>query len=96
MKLRKKITDNSKYITTQEFNTLTAKNFAARLQKADSVNKTGFDNKLASFNRQITWNKTKHLEFQKKLNSLTTKGYKFFIGRIYFASNVGSQNTFVY
>ena len=54
MKLRKKITDNSKYITTQEFNTLTAKNFAARLQKADSVNKTGFDNKLASFNRQIT------------------------------------------
>ena len=49
-----KITDNSKYITTQEFNKLTAENFAARLQKVDSVNKTGFDNKLASFNRQIT------------------------------------------
>ena len=52
--VEKKITDNSKYITTQEFNKLTAKNFAERLQKADTVNKTGFDNKLASFNRQIT------------------------------------------
>ena len=91
-----KITDNSKYITTQEFNKLTAENFAARLQKVDSVNKTGFDNKLASFNRQITWNKTKHLEFQKKLNILITKGYKFFLGRIYFTSNDGSQNAIVY
>ena len=33
---------------------------------------------------------------KKKLNSLTTKGYNFFLGRIYFTSNDGSQNTFVY
>ena len=46
-----KIPDNSKYITTQEFNQLTAKNFAARLKQADLVNKTYFDNKLASFNK---------------------------------------------
>ena len=32
---------------------------------------------------QITSNKTKHLEVQKKLNSLITKDYNFFLGRIY-------------
>ena len=43
------------------------------------MNKTDFDNKLISFNERITSNKTKHLEVQKKLNSLITKGYNFFI-----------------
>ena len=51
-----KISDNSR---------LTEESFTARLKQVDSVNKTGFDNKLASFNRQITSNKTKHLEVQK-------------------------------
>ena len=82
-----KIPDNSKYITTQEFNKLTGKYFAARLKQADLVNKTNFDNKLTSFNIQITSNKTKTLEFQKKLNSLITKDYNFFLCRIYFTSN---------
>ena len=68
-----KIPDNSKYITTQEFDKLTAKNLASRLKQANLVNKTDFENKLTSFNRQITSNKTKHLEVQKKLNSLITK-----------------------
>ena len=44
-----KITGYAKYITTQEFNKLTAENFAARLKQADLVNKTDFDNKLTSF-----------------------------------------------
>ena len=44
-----KIPDNSKYITTQEFNKLTADVFAARVKQADLVNKTDFDNKLTSF-----------------------------------------------
>ena len=35
-----KIPDNSKSITTQEFNKLTAEYFAARLKQADFVNKT--------------------------------------------------------
>ena len=61
--------DNSKYITTQEFKKQTAENFAAKLKQSDLVNKTDFDNKLTSFNRRITLNKTKHLEVQKKLNS---------------------------
>ena len=38
----------------------------------------------------------KHLEVQKKQNSLITKDYNFFLCRIYFRSNDGSQNTFVY
>ena len=46
-----------------------------------------FDDKLIGFNRNITSNKKKYLEGQKKLNSPTTNGYEFFFGRIYFASN---------
>ena len=91
-----KIPDSSKYIITQEFNKLTAENFAARLKQVDIVNKTEFYNKLTSFNKRITSNKTKHLEIQKKLNSLITKDYNSFLGRIYFTSSDGSQNTFVY
>ena len=60
------------------------------------MNKTEFNSKLTSFNTQIISNKTKHLEVKKKLNSLTTKDYNVFLGRIYFTSNDGSQNTFVY
>ena len=60
------------------------------------MSKTDFDNKLTSFNRRITSNKTKHLEVQKKLNSLITKDYNFFLSRIYVASHDGSKNTFVY
>ena len=47
-------------------------------------------------NRRITSNKTKHLENQNKINSLITKDHNFFLGRICFASNDGSQNRFVY
>ena len=60
------------------------------------MTKTDFDKKLTSFNRKITSNKTKYLEVQKKLNCLITNYYNFFLGRMYFANNDGSQNTFVY
>ena len=96
IKVEKKIPNHHKYITTPEFNKLTGESFAARLKQADLVNKIDFGNKLTSFNRQITSNKTKHLQVQKKLNSLIKKDYNFFLGRIYFTSNDGSQNTFVY
>ena len=59
------------------------------------MTKTNFDNKLIRFNREITSNKTKCLEVLKTLNILTTKDYNFFLGRIYFTSNDGSQNMFV-
>ena len=90
------IPDHSKYIITQEFNKLASKYFAPRLKQDDLVNKTGFDDKLISFNKRIDSNKTKHIEVQKKLNILITKDNSFFLGRIYFASNDGSQNAFVY
>ena len=60
------------------------------------MSKTSFYNKLTSFNRQFTSSKAKHLEVQKILNSLRTNDYNFFLGRIYFASDDGYQNTFVY
>ena len=60
------------------------------------MKKTDFDNKLTSFNKRITSNKTKYLDVQKKLNSLITKDYSYFIDRMYFTSNDGSQTTFVY
>ena len=71
-----KIPDNSKYINNQEFNKVTRENFT-RLKQADLVNKTDFDNKLTRFNRHIESNKTKHLEVQKKLNSVITNDYNF-------------------
>ena len=85
--VKNKIPDHSKYITTQKFNMLTAENFAAKSKQANLVSKTKFDN------RKITSNKTKYLEVLKKL---TTKDYNFFLGRMCFTSNDGSQNTFVY
>ena len=63
-----KIPDSTKYITNQKFHKLTAENFAASLKQADLVNKTDFDNKLISFNRKLTSNKTKYLQVQKKTN----------------------------
>ena len=53
-----KVSDNSKYITTQKFNKLTAEDFAVRLKQADLVNKTDFEYQLISFNRPVTSNKT--------------------------------------
>ena len=89
--IENKIPDNSKYINTQEFNKLTAENFGARLKQADLEKKTDFDNKLTSFNRRITSNKTKHLEVQKKLNRLITKDFNICLGRIDFTSTDGLE-----
>ena len=70
--VKKKVPDHGKYITTQEFNKVIAEDFAARLKQADLVSRTDFDNKLISFNTQITSNKTKYLEVRKiiYINSL--------------------------
>ena len=94
----KRIADHNhgKYIATPEFNKLTLENFAARLEQANLVTKTEFDNKLTSLNKRITSNKTKHLKAEKKLESLITKDYNFFLGKTYFTSNGRFQNMFVY
>ena len=46
--------NRGKYITTPEFNRLTAENFAARLKQANLVTKTDFDDKLKSLNQKLT------------------------------------------
>ena len=90
-----KIPNHDKYVTTPEFNKLTAETFTARLMQANLVTETNFDNKLTSYNTRITSSKTKYLEVQKKL-TIITNDYNFFLGRMYFRSNDGSQNTFFY
>ena len=80
-----KIPNHNKYVTTPEFNKLRAENFTARLKEANLVTKSDFDEKLRIINRKITSNKTKYLEVQRKLNSLITNYYNFFLGRIYFS-----------
>ena len=52
--VKNKIPDHVTYITTLEFNKLTAENFAARMKQANSVSQTDFDNKLIALNRKIT------------------------------------------
>ena len=47
-----KILDHAKYITTSEFNNLTAENFTARLKQANLVTKMDFDNKLTTFKKR--------------------------------------------
>ena len=93
-----KIPYHAKFITTQDFNKLATENFAATLTQANLVSKTDFDNKLTSFNRKNTSNKTKYLEVLKKQKqtSVTKEDYNFLLGRMYFTSNDGSPNTFVY
>ena len=71
-----------KYITTQEFNRLSADNFIARLKQgnlaskndiANFIKKADFDNKLLSFNKSINSNKTKHALVENELNELSKK-----------------------
>ena len=91
-----KISYHAKYITAQQLNNFSPKNFA-KLTQANLMSKVDFDNKLISFNRKITSNKTKILRSSKKQKKvLTAKDYNFFWGRNCFTSNDGSQNTFVY
>ena len=59
--------DRDKYITTPEFNTLTADVFNARLAPANLIAKTDFDAKLSSLNRKITANESKYLLVENEL-----------------------------
>ena len=52
-KVKNKIPDRAKYVTTQEFSKLNAKNFAARLNQDNVVNKTDFNNKLISLTEEL-------------------------------------------
>ena len=72
----KKLTDHNHdiYVTTPEFNKLTAKHFSAKLKQANLVTKTDFDDKLKNLNQKINSNKTKHLLVENELKKLQ-RGY---------------------
>ena len=72
-----KVPNHDKYITTPEFNKLTAEMFVTRLKQADLVNKTDIDKKLININKNITSNKAKHIEADKKLTDLIKKFHKY-------------------
>ena len=64
------------------------------------MKRTNFNRKLKNINKKVTLSKTKHVEVENKLNELSseikllpTKGY---IGKIYFTSSFGFENTFAY
>ena len=76
------ITEDSKYITTPEFNELSAENFTARIKQAnlpskgyisDLLKKIDFDDKLNTLNKKITSNKSKHLLVENELPDKTVK-----------------------
>ena len=84
--MRKNLTNHShdKYITTQEFNKLTAQIFAARLKQANLLTKTDFDDKLKSLNQKINSNKTKNLLVEDELKKLQTFDSIYFGERSHF------------
>ena len=84
--IEKKLTDHKhdKYITTAEFNKLTAEIFSAGLSQANLITKTDFDAKISSLNRKITSNKTRDLLIENELKKLKTFDLGYFIEKSYF------------
>ena len=87
--------NHDKYFDTQEFNTLAADVFNARLAQATLITKTDFDAKFSSLNRKTTANKSKHLLVENKLNKLKTFDSSYFIGKSRFGED-GTQNYLVF
>ena len=96
-KLEKKFADHShdKYITSPEFNKLTAENLAATLAQGNLITKTDFNVKLSNLNRKITSNNTKHLAAENELKKLKSFDSSYFIGKSHFDKD-GSQNYLVF
>ena len=77
-----KIPNHSKYITTTEFNNLTAETFTARLKQANVatkgdvanfVEKVDFNDQLKDLNKKVTSNKSKHLLIENEFKKLQDK-----------------------
>ena len=70
---KKKLTDHNHdiYITTPEFNKLTAEVFDARLARANLMTKADFDTSLKSLNQKTNSNKTKHFYVENEFRNTT-------------------------
>ena len=64
--------NHDKYITTLEFNTLTADIFNARLAQANLVAKINFDSTVSSLDSKTAANKTKNESIEDELKKLKT------------------------
>ena len=73
-KIEKKITDHNhdKYITTPEFNTVSADAFNARLPRGNFVAKTDFNNSASNLHSKIAANKTKKESIKNQLKKIKT------------------------
>ena len=70
-------------------------NFTARLDQANLVTKTEFDNNLTILNRKINSNKTKHLLVINELKKLQTLDLSYFRGKNDFGDD-STQNYLVF
>ena len=70
--IEKKVSDHyhDKYITTPEFNTLSARVFDARIRLANLVTKTDFGTKLKKVSDRVTSNKTKNLLLENEVKKI--------------------------
>ena len=95
--IEKKLTDHNhdKYITTLEFDKLTAENFPTRLKQTNLVTMTDFDDKLKSLNQKINSNKAKHVLVENELKKLQTFDTIYFRGKNHFDED-GTQNYLVF
>ena len=71
------------YVLLLQSNTLAADVFNARLARANSIDKTDFDNKLSSLSWKIMSNKSKHLLVENEINKLKKLYLDNFLGRWY-------------
>ena len=97
--IQKKITDHDheKYITTPEFNTMTASTFNARLTaQADLIRKPEFDGKLKSISDRVTLNKSKYFFVENELKKLEKFDAACFRGKNCFDGDDGTQNYLVF
>ena len=83
-----KIPDHSTYISSPEFNKLTAENFCCNIITSRNVianlaRKTDFDDKVKNLNKKITSNQTKHVLVKSEFKKLQIFDPSLFVGQNY-------------
>ena len=66
------------------------------MAQANLITKVDFDAKLSNLNRKITENEPKHLLIESVLNKLKTFDSGYFIGKIHFDNEDGTQDYLVF
>ena len=97
LNIEKNVADHNhdEYITTSEFNNLTAKNVTTRLAQSNLVTKTEFDDKLKSLNKKVKSDKIKHLLVENEFKKLQNFDSICFRDKNYFGGD-GTQNYLIF